>query len=349
MAIEKLNALVIGRRDNGQSLNIGGELCTRLTTSRWHLGCVLTSSLVEIHNDAGVSVHVYDPTNPQEFKDIVEVVKPHIGFVCIPTRDCGETALAYTRTLIDAGAKVATAEKGMAAWQFDKIRPFISSVDLSAAVGGGNAFLYTLKRRHLKGRRITIRAVLNTTNNNIAWEVGDGGSSIDWAVRIASMIGIAEPLKPGQKPNPITIINGELWDTVLKICALMNFVFADDEYLLPTVFGEPAQINEHDLARITSVNDRRRVVVTITNIPSDVDDDDDLIAPMHAQFGQYHITFGFKSIRTGTVLDKWLPAGINNGVLLKEDGHVYYFGGPGAGPATVDALMIGAKELLNID
>src|SRR3989344_4975762 len=177
MAIEKLNALVIGRRDNGQSLNIGGELCTRLTTSRWHLGCVLTSSLVEIHNDAGVSVHVYDPTNPQEFKDIVG-------------------------------------------------------------------------------------------------EVGDGGSSIDWAVRIASMIGIAEPLKPGQKPNPITIINGELWDTVLKICALMNFVFADDEYLLPPVLGEPAQINEHDLARITSVNDRRRVVVTITNIPSDADDDD---------------------------------------------------------------------------
>ncbi len=68
---------------------------------------------------------------------------------------------------------------------------------------------------------------------------------------------------------------------------------------------------------------------------------------MKATVGDRHISAGFKKIRGGP-LARWLPAvgGINNGILLTEGSHTYSFGGPGAGFATVDAMLIGARRLL---
>ena len=340
--------LVIGRRDNGQTLNIGGELCTLLVEPNWYRCGVLTSTTAEIRNESGRVEHPYDSTNPVEFRDILCAAKPDIGFICIPTRDKGETALAYTNMLLDVGAKVVSAEKGMAAWQFGQIKSRLDCIDLGAAVGGGNAFLYTLKRRHLRDKRVTIRAVLNATNNSILWKV-NGGSSIQGAVSVASKIGIAEPLKPGEKPRPLIVINGERYDKLLKICAFVNFVLARDTYLTPSDFGEFVDLDERDLSRLISVNDRRRLIVTITNDVNDIDDDKDLIGAMRATLGEYHICVGFKSIKAGSVLDKFMPPDVDNGVLLTENGHVYSMWGPGAGSPTIDALMNGAKELCGID
>ena len=341
--MEKLvNAMVIG------SGTIGGEVMSRLSrASGWNLSCVVRNRTCRTGAFGDLQEpRAFDPASSQ-FRNILKEEKPGVAFLAIPTRDHGEVALRYVLDLLESGAKIVTAEKGVAAWQFGQIAHYLDHIDFGAAVGGGNAFLYTLRRRHLRGKRVTIYAVLNATMNRILSDVGSG-MSLEKAARESSALGFAEPLKPGESPNPLTIFNGELVDITMKICAFFNIVLSQGEYIAPHRF-QPRTIDESDLRRLVSPNDRRRYVVTFTNDANDADDDDDLIAPLRLKVDGFNVTAGFKSIRAGTFLSKWLPEGIDNGVLLYEDSHVYMYAGPGAGPATVDAMMAGAKELLRIE
>jgi len=338
----QINVMVIG------SGTIGGELMSRLKAPGWNVSCVIRNMTYRIGALGDFQAALaFDPGSRSQFRSMLNEEKPDVAFLAIPTRDRGEVALRYMLDLLENGTKVVTAEKGVAAWQFEHIAGHLNHIDLGAAVGGGNAFLYTLRRRHLRGKRVTIYAVLNATMNRILSDVGSG-MSLEKAARESSLLGLAEPLKAGESANPLTIFNGELADATMKICAFFNIVLSQGEYITPHRF-QTRTLEKSDLRRLVSPNDRRRYVVTLTNDANDADDDDDLIAPLRLKVNGFYVTAGFKSIQAGTYLSKWLPEGIDNGVLLYEDGHVYSYAGPGAGPATVDAMIAGAHELLRLE
>ncbi len=227
---------------------IGDELWARLTGSPdWDISYVLTSKRrMTPHQSTGDTRAFtevgFDSSDSDALKEILAPLAGGMLFLCIPTKDQGEAAFRYADIAIGAGMRVVTAEKGMAAWQFPRIRPYLGRIDLGAAVGGGNRFPYTMLARDLSQKRVLMHAVLNATLNFIFSEVNDGRSLED-AVDHASKIGIAEPLKPGEVLNPIALVNGELRDVAMKICALFNFALADDEYIRPDVFGD-VQIGE---------------------------------------------------------------------------------------------------------
>jgi hypothetical protein len=340
---KRFNIMVIGAG------TIGGEIISRLKGApEWNLSCVVRNKTYTFGAFGDMqAAREFDPASDSQFRNILKEEKPHVAFLAIPTRDHGKIALRYMLDLLQSGAKVVTAEKGVAAWQFEHIAEHLNHIDLGAAVGGGNAFIYTLRRRHLRGKRVTMYAVLNATMNRILSDVQSGMSLVK-SCKEVSGIGYAEPLKPGESPNPLTIFNGELVDVIMKICAFFNMVLSKGEYINPDRF-QSRTIDESDLRRLVSPNDRRRFVITITNDPGDIDDDDTLIAPLRLKIDGFYIDAGFKSIRAGTFLSKWLPEGIDNGVLWYENDDVYMASGPGAGPATVDVMMAGAKELLRLE
>lgn len=160
---------------------IGEEVRRRLVAPAWEITGYLTSDrLYEPSGETAFHKSAFDASDPGALAALFERLDEGVVFLCIPTKDQGETALRYIRAAIDAQARIVTAEKGAAAWQFSRIAPHLDRIDLGAAVGGGNAFLYTMRRRHLQGRRVTIRAVFNATLNNLLWQV-QGGASLERA------------------------------------------------------------------------------------------------------------------------------------------------------------------------
>ena len=337
-------AIVIGYRTEPKP-NIGAVLASKLVKPEWELRYVVRSKRLLVPQGVGYRDSLYVASDPTAFRELLKTTPKGVIFICVQTQDTGEVALRYAEQAVSEGWYVVTAEKGMAAYHFEEVKPFIDMIDFGGTVGGGNRFMYTVADRYLSLKRVLMYGVFNATLNFILSEV-NGGRSLEDAVDHASQIGIAEPLKPGEVLNPVVLINGELRDVAMKICALFNFALANGEYITPDAFGNP-QINEDDISRLLSANDLWRFVVTITNQSRHIDRENDVIAPMKAEVGNWHISAGFKKIRGGP-LAHWLPTvgGINNGILLTEGDHTYSFGGPGAGRATVDALLIGARRLL---
>lgn len=341
-------ALIIGMRDDGEKRNIGGELCSKLAKMpAWDIAGILTSTRYSIHAEHGV----YDPKNHAQFRELLKIVQPQVGFVCIPTRDHGETAMRYIEDLLEAGAIVSTAEKGSISWQAHRTMPKIDRIDVGAAFGGGNRFFYHPKLRHLRGRRVTIYAVLNATGNCALWVLNANGS-IDDAVQQCIDRKVAEPLPNGERLTFATLINGELPDKAMKAAGFYNTLLSEPgQYLTPDRLGI-AHANDDDIARITNPFDNRRLIMMITNDAREAASDmkQDLVVPLRARMGEWHISVGFRSIGNGAIAN-WIGSvpDINNGVLLYVDSHRYSFGGPGAGRATVDAMIEGALDKLEIE
>src|SRR3989344_1474400 len=340
------NALIIGMRDDGQKPNIGGGLCRALRSPHWNpgkdltwrIGGIATSTDAEVHNEFGVARNKFNSNDRREFRDLLEAVRPNVGFICIPTRDDGTTAWHYAEDLLDFGAVASTAEKGIVSGQYDKAKSRIKDIDLSASIGGSNRFLYAPKLQHLRGRRVTIHAIFNATLHctlPIARKV-----SPEEAVDVALKRGIAEPPPNGEQLDFRGLINGEIPDLDKKTRGFYNHLLADNDPLLLKPLGD-TQISDADVERLIDPNDNRVMIVKYTNQKAHMSVDDDLIAPLRASVGEWNISVGFKSIAGGRPLAEWLASvtDIDNSVLLSLDGRRYVIStGPGARQATVDAL-----------
>jgi hypothetical protein len=339
-------ALVIGARDDGKGKrNIGGELVSRLRLPNWRTS-VLTTSMSVIRDEGGQTEGAYDASKPEAFASVLHASSPHIVFVAIPTTDRGETAWQYVGPSLSFGAKVVTAEKGIAAWQFDRIDSSLDKIDLGAAVGGGNRTLYHPKLQYLRGRNVTLYGIFNATCSFLGWVLGEGVSPDD-AIDQAQRRGIAEPAKPGTTLSLRSLINGEMSDIRMKTAAFYNKLLAENgNYLVPSDLGE-VFLDEDDADRLISPHDKRRLLVTITNQAKDANHHRDTVGRMVAEKDGWHVSIGFVSLGTSPVAD-WITSvkDIDNGFLLYVDGHRFRDFGPGAGRVTVDAMLEGAYRLL---
>jgi hypothetical protein len=344
---KRLNALIIGLRDDGQKRNIGGELFTLLPSDRWCCS-VLTTTKVRITDDSGTKEYDYSSSDPQEFRKALEMADADVVFIAMSTFDHGEAALRYVLDAIAFGAKVVTAEKGIISWQFHLIDEHLDAIDFGASVGGVTRMLYHPKLQYLRGRKVRLYVVLNGTCNFALWNIGQGGP-LDSMLLQAQQRGIAEPTKPGVQLTFRNLLNGERPDTRAKAAGFYNKLLATSgQYLVPSDFGSD-EIAQEDADRLLNPYDDRRLLVEITNERQYINNHNGIIAPMRAQKGEWNITIGFVPIEKGPIAD-WLRlvTDVNNGFLAYVDGDRFMDIGPGAGPSTAKAMKEGAYRLLGL-
>lgn len=344
---ELIRAMVIGARDNGEKRNIGGETVRRLVPPLWDCRCIVRSRNYDIKENGIWVTRPHDSNDFEQFTQLLKEVRPHVVFIAIPTRDLGETALRYALASIEAGAKVVTAEKGIVSGQFARAEPYLDSIDFGASVGGSTRFLYHPKLQYLRtADDVTLYGIWNATCNFALWRVGEGLSPDDTIV-LAEDRGIAEPSPPGTPRSFRNLLNGEMPDIRMKTTGAYNKLVApDSRYLIPGDFGQ-VFLDERNVGRLLDPHYKRRLLVTIKKGP--IKSPRNIVAPMRVQRGDWHLEIGFVTVGSSPIAD-WLGRvkDIDNGFLLYVDGHRYEDSGPGAGRATVDAMMEGAYRVLDI-
>lgn len=269
------------------------------------------------------------------------------GFIVIPTgKDNGTIALAYALYFWSKGMLVISAEKGTSAYHFDKIRAHLDSFGGWATVGGGALIIPKTQLHHLRGRKLSVHGVFNATLNYIFTGVREG-RALQTVCEEAADLGYAEP---SEKIDPVTIVNGEINDVRLKICAFYNHVLAPDggPYLKPEQFVESRKIDWADLQRLTDYNRRCRYIVRISNDGSNHDGHGGS-GWLHAKLTDWDFDARFIDLTRGSPLDDFLPNGVDNCIKVQDvvtGSGPYREMGPGAGKTpTVDALVSNFYEL----
>lgn len=286
--------------------------------------------------------------------DALGALDKHLGgidaaFLTIPTPkgDHGVTALHYMDAFLGEGIPVITAEKGTSAHHFGKIAAHVKSrmVGCYATVGGGTLMIPKMQLHHLRGRKLSIHGVFNATLNYIFTGVLEG-RALQTVCEEAADLGYAEP---AEKIDPVTIVNGEINDVKLKICAFYNHVLAQSgHYLTPEQFTEARSLDWPDLQRLTDYNRRCRYIVRISNDGSNHDGHGGA-GWLHAKLASWDFDARFVDLNRGSPLDDFLPNGVDNCIKVQdvETGNgPYREMGPGAGKTpTVDALMTNFYDL----
>ena len=266
--------------------------------------------------------------------------KPDAVFIAIPTPDWdkGRIAKIYILSCVESGIPVITCEKGALAYHADVLKPHLSKIGFSATVGGGTRMLKYVQGKHLAGRQVKISTVLNGTLNFIFSQM-KCGTTLDEACRHAIRLGYAEP----GADDPISLINGELRDVLMKTCVFFNTVLAKDEIITPDYFGK-FELAADDLESLSEIGKDYRMVVNFSNHPK----------PQGPQtFGKefslhshdrWHISGGFRQISHTPELYSWLPGGVGNAVNIVDgefgSGGEYTLSGPGAGREPTTSAMI---------
>lgn len=345
---QSVQVLVVGARDDGDGKrNIGGELLSRMRERpNFWMPSVVTSKKAVIRKGTKQTERTFIATDPREFEQVLGDVEPELVFLAIPTNDKGDAARDYMKSSLNAGAKVVTAEKGVAAWHFEDIARDLDKIDLGASLGGGNRFLYHPNLQCLRGRKVTVYGIFNATCNFALWNVGEGQSA-DQTVLSAQQMHIAEPSPLGKKLTFGALLNGEMPDSRMKKGAFYNRLCAvEGNYLKPDELGE-VSLNDDDVERLLDPHEKRRLLFTITNQKHHANHKSDVIGLMQAEKDGWHISIGFVPLNNSPIAD-WISSvkGIDNGVLAYVDGHRFMNSGPGAGMVTVDAMLVGASRLL---
>lgn len=242
-------------------------------------------------------------------------------FLSIPTRDRGETALAYILDALDQGVPVATPEKGSLAYHFDQLRPFLGRIGFSSTVGGGSGMLELL--RHPHPPLIRLVGVVNGTCNYLFSEDGDPFE----VLRRAQSLKLCEP---GATSLGETV-NAEIKDIILKLCILFNLSGVCDECLMPDDLGE-VLFAEEEILRLLLARKYRLVVSISPYIPRREP------LGVHGKKGSWSIRAEFVDIGS---IDFRLPQGADN-ILACTDctGDTMTAWGPGAGPEVTAAALI---------
>ena len=327
---------------------IGGAVIRKVAADPMYKACAsITGSSIRIGKDGPVETTDGVSGKIQYIRR--EFGTPDIAFLAIPTRDKGEIACEYIRELLDKNIAVVTCEKGALAYRFPELRPRLKHIGYKATCGGGTMMIPALQGRHLRRKKVVVHAVVNGTLNYIFAGVGLEGRSLAEMVREASKLGYAEP----GASDPLAVIRGEVEDVTKKLPVLFNTVFAGTEgpYLTPDDFTFES-VDEKSALALTSPGNHYRYIVRVTNQDIGFEADPSLPGSLHIMKGGWRIDAGFVNLRSGSKLDRWIPGGVNNGVLLEEgpygaDGIYELCKGPGAGPEpTAEAMMCDARELL---
>jgi homoserine dehydrogenase len=142
----------------------------------------------------------------------------------------GRPALDHVETALRAGLHVVTANKGPAAFAYERLRDMAATAGVSFLFEGAvmdGVPIFNLVRETMPGVRVTgFRGVINTTTNHILTAVENGEA---FAAALARMQaeGIAEA-------DPSLDLDG--WDAAAKAAALANVLLG-------------ARITPHDVAR----------------------------------------------------------------------------------------------------
>ncbi len=275
--------------------------------------------------------------NTKPFNELLKDKHPQAIFLSIPTTDHGEIAYTYIMTAVEMGIPVITCEKGALAYYADVLRPYSHLIGYSATVGGGTHMLRYVQNRfiHLSGP-VEIQAVINGTLNYIFDEMSRG-RSLDEACKEACKLGYAEP----GATDPLSLINGELFDIVLKTCVVLNIGLGIKNHISPhDILHYP--LSEDDLETLARDGAEYRFVVSISNGTK---------LPMHSYHKHiftikecdrvWNVVAGFKRVSTS---DTWLPSGVSNAIHITEGklgaGGKYTLTGPGAGAEPTTSAML---------
>jgi homoserine dehydrogenase len=272
---------------------------------------------------------------------------PHVMFIAISTLDKGESARDYIIECVKAGVRVITCEKGALAYHATALEKYLdrrnfvprtSYLKFSAAVTGGTQALTYLRSRHLNHRRTEVQTVINGTCNFVFDEVARGDRTLGEACQEASRIGYAEP---GAR-DPLSLINGELRDVVMKTCVLFNTTLARENFITPDTLG-PFQLGTEQLEELSARAANHRLVVSFSNRTGQ---------KRHSFFNGnfeitldgWHIQGGFRNTHDDAELLSWLPGGVGNAVHIVEgelgSGGQYTLTGPGAGHEPTTTAML---------
>lgn len=281
------------------------------------------------------------------FEDLLAREKPQAVFIAISTLDKGEAARDYILACLKAKVPVIPCEKGSLAYHAGVLKPHLDSIGFSATVGGGTRMLKYVAGRHPAGKQMEIHVVLNGTLNFVLDEMRRGGRSLGEACREACKLGYAEP----GASDPLSLINGELKDVMMKICVFFNTVLARHRFITPNRF-RPLKLTAEDLEELSQEGGDYRLVISFSNR-----------RPMkkHSHLGRqfgphfidgWHIAGSFRQITQASQLSSWLPGGVGNAVHIIEgklgSGGKYTLSGPGAGhEPTTSAMLADFDELCN--
>ena len=297
----------------------------------------------------GVDVVFMFGRNSQKiFENFLDDVNLDAVFIAISTLDKGEAARDYILKCAERDIQVITCEKGSLGYHSDVVHlSKIGKLGYSATVGGGTRMLKYLRgRRQIKGT-VEIHAVLNGTLNFVFDEMRGNGRSLGEACEEASRLGYAEP----GATDPLSLINGELKDVLMKTCVLFNTSLSDKVIITPDGLGSFEQTAE-DLEIMSETGGDLRLVISFSN---------------HRTMKEYScvgnsfslnsadgwsITGAFRDIPKSSQAFSWLPVGVGNAIHLIEGdlghGGKYTLLGPGAGHEPTTSAMIADFEECSI-
>jgi len=272
---------------------------------------------------------------------------PETMCIAMSTTDKGAEARDYIQACLNAGIEVITCEKGSLAYHAAELAKYLPSspsyrhrqkLAYTAAVGGGTQMLKMLHDRHLHTRKAEVHGVINGTCNYIFDEVARGGRTLGEACNEAARLGYAEP---GAR-DPLSLINGELRDVVMKTCVLFNTTFAEDEYLTPDTLGN-FELSAEQIEELSAKAASHRLVVSFSN-RKHKREHRFFNGHFRAQVGDWSVEGGFRNTYADNELLSWLPGGVGNAIHVVEgelgSGGKYTLTGPGAGHEPTTTAML---------
>ncbi len=318
---------------------IGTELCKQLTARGHTVVAQGTRSWIDI---AGERIAIKRAGNIQEIGQALTpaIAQADAATIAIPNGNEGLDELAYMQLFHRHKLPIVTCAKAAHAYQYPKILELNARIGNSAAVGGGTDMLNTLRRRQLQHEDLIVYAVINGTANYV-WHTMQGGGSFGGAIKIAQIMGYAEP----GNEDYIAAINEELRDMCMKATIVTNVALSDGTSFVSPYDFEVVELTTRDVLRLSSPNARYRFIMTFASVEHDDEIPKSTPGSIRGRCGRWSINGGFHNVGAETLWYDWLReiGGINNGFRIHDplsEDTGYALVGPGAGPGTTAKAMI---------
>ncbi len=334
--MKKMKVAIIGMG------GIGKALLERVKEQGYEVTVCITRSNFVVANEQTE----YSFTGTRSFFASYPHLRPDVVCIAIPTLDTGEIASTYIQECLEDGIHVVTCEKGSLAFHADALlgKKFNALFNYSAAVGGGTMMLKYVGMRNCSERNTHIAAVINGTCNFIFHQASYAGRTLGEACEEAARLGYAEP---GSK-DPLSLINGELFDVRMKTCVLFNTILAKSLYITPRDLGA-LTLHDAALEELSRRAANLRLVIQFSN-----SEQSRITEHVGCQFvtsvDGWSIQGGFRDVQKEPELLQWLPGGVGNAIHITEgklgSGGRYTLSGPGAGyEATTSAMLNDLREI----
>lgn len=314
--------VVVGRK------TIGGPLIQKLLAlGHKAVSSSSTKGVFEDHPDGSDMVKRVDLREPTQeiLADAFDKYccgpdQATVAFLAIPSSGEGKVELEYIRYFRSRGLYVILFSKGAFAYEYAELVPHLDWIGARAVCGARVSMLPWLDMHCLRGKVITLRGIINTSNNRFFTETGNG-SPIDDAYSMVKDLHLAEP----GSTNPVSFVNGEVMDQLLKMCAIYNGCFAPTggPFVNPHLLGKPVEVRPENLSALTSPRVKVRPIVRITNkIGQELDFEEGSPGSLRSEFGGYEFSFGFCNVSGSDSVSQWAMAnsGSFNAITIDTGG-----------------------------